>query len=122
MAKRMGSEYVHELWTLGKFSKVDTFLKGGGEVISRKATQLADISLDTAYKYIEEIGKKYHKKTVMNPKRAGTDVLKGDKKLQVPKQEKGIPDAVKEHAGKADVIIQEVEEVTMKMLEWWNKK
>jgi len=41
---------------------------------------------------------------------------------KVPKQEKEIPDAVREHAGKANVIIQQVEEVILKMLEWWNKK
>ncbi|MBB6369757.1 polymorphic toxin-type HINT domain-containing protein [Chryseobacterium shigense] len=119
MAKKMGSNYVHELWTLGMKGRVDSFLKGGGEVISRKATQLADISEQTAKKYIDEIAEKYAGKGIQNAERAGSQTLKGDKILQIPKQDTPIPQSIKDYAEEAGVAIQEVKDVTMDMLKNW---
>ena len=119
MAKKMGSNYAHELWTLGMKGRVDTFLKGGGEVISRKATQLADIAEDTAKKYIDEIANKYAGKGIQNAERAGAEKLTGQKILQIPKQDKAIPQAIKDYAEEAEVVIQEVKDVTMDMLKNW---
>jgi hypothetical protein len=117
--KKMGDEYVHELWTLGMKSRVDSFLKGGGKVISRKATQLAEITETTAKKYIDEIGEKYAGKSVQNAERAGNKVLEGKKILQIPKQEKPIPKAILDYADEAKVTIDEVTDVTMDMLKTW---
>ena len=119
MSKKMGAEYVHELWTLGMKGRVDSFLKGGGEVISRKATQLAEITETTAKKYIDEIGNKYANKSVQNAERAGAKTLKGEKILQIPKQETSIPKDILDYADEAKVTIQEIKEVTMEMLKTW---
>ena len=119
MSKKMGAEYVHELWTLGMKGRVDSFLKGGGEVISRKATQLAEITETTAKKYIDEIGNKYANKSVQNAERAGAKTLKGEKILQIPKQETSIPKDILDYADEAKVTIQEIKDVTMEMLKTW---
>ncbi|WP_262493588.1 HINT domain-containing protein [Flavobacterium branchiophilum] len=119
MSKKMGAEYVHELWTLGMKGRVDSFLKGGGEVISRKATQLAEITETTAKKYIDEIGNKYADKGVQNIERAGAEKLTGKKILQIPKQETSIPKDILDYADEAKVTIQEIKDVTMEMLKTW---
>jgi len=119
MAEKLGDKYVHEVWTKGMTSRIDSMLKGGGKLISRKATQLADISFDTAKKYIDEIGKKYYRKAIQNAERAGTDVMKGKKILQIPKQNNPIPQNVIDYAKKSKVKIDEVIDVTMDMLKDW---
>lgn len=79
-------------------------------IISRKATQLAEISVDTAKKYIDELVKKYEKgKKIQNTERAGADALKGEYVLQVPKQNSPIPEAVKAYAEAQRVTIEVIE-------------
>ena len=119
MAEKMGPDYVHELWTLGLKTRLDSFLKGGGEIISRKATQLHDITIETAKGYIDEIAKKYAGKSIQNTTRAGAKKMTGKKILQIPKQKESIPKEIKEYAKEAKVKIREVEDVTMDMLEFW---
>jgi hypothetical protein len=119
MTQKLGPEFVHEVWTKGMKSRLDSMLKGGGKLISRKATQLADVTLDTAKKYIDEIGKKYFGRAIQNTKRVGANTMNGKKILQIPKQEKAIPEAVKEYAKEVDVLIDEVKDVTMDMLKNW---
>lgn len=110
---------VHELFTKGMKTRLDTLIPGK-KIISRKASQLADLSLDTAKKYIDEIPKKYKKGTkVQNPTRAGTDKLDGKYVLQVPKQNKPIPREVLDHAKSKKVKIETVDDITMDMLKWW---
>ena len=77
----MGPDYVHELQTLGLKTRLDSFLKGGGEIISRKATQLHDITFETAKGYIDEITKKYAGKSIQNTTRAGAKKMTGKKIL-----------------------------------------
>ena len=120
MAERMGEGYVHELWVNGMKSRLDSFLKGGGEIISRKATQLAEITEETAKKYIDEIAKKYKNgMKIQNAERGGAEVLKGDYILQIPKQEKAIPQSVLDYANENFVKIDEVKDVTIDMLKNW---
>ncbi len=118
MQKRM-TNGVHELWTKGMKTRLDTLIPGKA-IISRKATQLSDVTFDTAKKYIDEIAKKYpRKKGIQNTKRAGVDELNGKYTLQIPKQNKPIPQNVKDYARKKKVIIDEVKDVTMDMLKSW---
>lgn len=110
---------VHEVFTKGMKTRLDTLIPGK-KIISRKASQLADIAEDTSKKYIDEIAKKYKKGTaVQKPSRVGADKMDGDYVLQVPKQNKPIPDAVKQYAEDANVTIDEVTDVTMDMLKNW---
>jgi hypothetical protein len=120
MSQKLGKEFVHEVWTKGMKYRIDSMLKGGGKLISRKATQLADITFDTAKQYLDEITRKYSNKVIQNTERAGTDIMKGKKILQIPKQEKPIPQNVKDYARDiAKVEIDEVIDVTMDMLKRW---
>jgi hypothetical protein len=92
----------------------------GKKITSRKATQLADISIDTAKKYIDELVTKYKKNTpIQNTKRAGATELKGRYTLQVPKQEKPIPKEISDYAKKKQVDIDVIEDISMKDLEKW---
>ena len=110
---------IHELWTKSMRFRVDTLIPGKW-IISRKATQLADVTLDTAKRYIDEIPKKYRRgRGIQNTKRAGTDKLEGDYVLQIPRQDKPIPKEVLDHAKKKRVLIDEVKDVNMDMLKWW---
>ncbi len=118
MEKRL-LDGVHEVFTKGMKTRLDTLIPGK-KIISRKASQLAELTTDTAKKYIDEIPKKYKKGTpVQNPKRAGADKLEGKYVLQVPKQEKPIPKEILDHAKSKKVKIEEVSDITMDMLKWW---
>ena len=50
MEKRL-SEGVHELWLKGMKARLDTYIPNK-KIISRKATQLAEITEETAQKYV----------------------------------------------------------------------
>ena len=120
MEKRL-SEGVHELWLKGMKARLDTYIPNK-KIISRKATQLAEITEETAQKYITELTKKYKAgKEIQNVERAGTKTLKGKYVLQVPKQEKAIPEAVKAYADAKNVTIEVVHDITDNMLRWWEK-
>ena len=101
---------VHELWLKGMKARLDTLIPGKF-IISRKATQLAEVTFDTSKKYIDELTKKYKSgKKNQNTERAGADALKGKYVLQVPKQNSPIPEAVKAYAKKHRVLIDIVED------------
>ena len=120
MEKRL-ADGVHELWLKGMKARLDTYIPNK-KIISRKATQLAEISEETAKNYINELTKKFKAgKEVQNVERAGTKTLKGKYVLQVPKQEKAIPEAVKAYAKVKQVTIETVDDVTDAMLKWWEK-
>jgi hypothetical protein len=120
MEKRL-KDGIHELWVDGMKYRLDTLIPGK-KIISRKATQLADISIDTAKKYIDELVTKYKSgKKIQNAKRAGAEKLEGKYTLQIPKQEKPIPKEVLEHAENQKVTIEVIEDISMKDLEKWGK-
>nr|WP_199158111.1 polymorphic toxin-type HINT domain-containing protein [Pedobacter sp. ASV2] len=121
MAKRM-ADATHELWLVaidGKKARLDALLKDGG-IVSRKATQLSEVTESTAKTYIDELVGKYERgREIVNKERAGMDKLEGDYILQVPKQNNPIPKEILDYAGKKGVDIQPVEDVTMEMLKNW---
>jgi predicted transcriptional regulator len=86
----------------------------GKEIVSRKTTQFANISEQTGTKYIKELVNKYPE----GAKLAATDsnkglidggqrVLSGQHILEVPRQEKPIPEAILQVARKNGVTIRE---------------
>ncbi|WP_062052660.1 polymorphic toxin-type HINT domain-containing protein [Aquimarina longa] len=119
LMKKQMTDAVHEVWLKGMKARVDAIV-AGKYIISRKATQLADATFDTAKKYIDELAEKYKSgKKIQNPKRAGAEELKGKSILQIPKQNKPIPKEVKDYARKKRVIFDEVKTVTDDILKWW---
>ena len=123
MAEKLGKkEFSHEVWLKGMKRRVDTVMKDGKKVISRKATQLSDVTEDTAKKYIDEVAG-YRGKGVQNPARMKKGVTKIDEKakaeLSVPKQEENIPKNIKKYAKKRKVHIKEEKDITMDNLKNW---
>ncbi|OCA78328.1 hypothetical protein BBH99_08860 [Chryseobacterium contaminans] len=109
--KRMGgfNEVVLET---GK--RLDSYIPGK-EIVSRKFSQLANITEDTAKKYIDELVQKYAPDTVIKntPRNADAiakagDKLAGEMILEVPVQKNGLPKAVIEHANDLGVTIRDV--------------
>ncbi|MFK8288383.1 hypothetical protein ACI76W_03905 [Capnocytophaga canimorsus] len=102
MSKSLGDlEYAHEVWLKGMKNRVDTIMKNGKRVISRKATQLSDITEQTAKKYIDEVAS-YRGQEVQNIKRLdqGIKKISDDAKaiLSAPKQNKPIPKNIQDYA------------------------
>lgn len=123
MVKKLGKkEFAHEVWLEGMKRRVDTVAKNGKKVISRKATQLSDVTEETAKKYIDEVAG-YRGKKVQNPKRMEEGVVRIRKnakaELSIPKQEKNIPKNIKEYAKKREVHIKEEKDITMDNLKNW---
>ena len=123
MAEKLGKkEFSHEVWLKGMKRRVDTVMKDGKKVISRKATQLSDVTEDTAKKYIDEVAG-YRGKGVQNPARMKKGITKIDEKakaeLSVPKQEENIPKNIKKYAKKRKVHIKEEKDITMDNLRNW---
>ena len=87
----------------------------GGVIVSRKLTQLNQVTLETAEGYITEFIKKYPSGSVLGDTAKNRDLgiagkeLKGDMVLEVPPQVGGkIDDAIKEFAESHDVYIRDV--------------
>ena len=123
MAKKLGKKkFAHEVWLEGMTRRVDTVAKNGKKVISRKATQLSEVTEETAKRYIDEVAA-YRGQGVQNPGRMNKGVSKiGDDaktQLSVPKQEKPIPKNIKQYAKEKKVNIKEEKDVTMDNLQNW---
>ncbi len=122
MSKSLGeAKYAHEVWLKGMKQRADTIMKNGKKVISRKATELSEVSKETAKKYIDEVAG-YRGQGVQNPKRLDKGVKKISKDaetvLSVPKQKQPIPKDIKDYADKNRVKIKE-EKVSMEDLKNW---
>ena len=79
------------------------------ELISHKFTQLADIKLETAKSYIDEIGRKYVNQMTNSKKledQVSTEKLKHV--LEIPPQAKGIPEEALKYADRMKVEIREI--------------
>ena len=123
MVKKLGKkEFAHEVWLEGMKRRVDTVMKNGKKVISRKATQLSDVTEETAKKYIDEVAR-YKGQGVQNPGRMEEGVTKiaddAEAVLSVPKQKEPIPQNITDYANKHRVDIVPENEVRMEDLNNW---
>ena len=103
------TEAAHEVWLKGMKVRLGSYIPNK-KIISRRATQLAEITEEAVKTYIDKNNKEVQ---------AGSKVLKGKYILQTPRQEGAIPKVIRNYAKKKKVIIEEVEDVTDKMLRWW---
>lgn len=91
-----------------------------GEIVSRKYTQLSEVSEETAIRYLKELLDKYSpgsiiadvpsNKTGSNEKifeLNGDNVLRGQMILEVPVQKKAIPKRILEYAEDRDIQIRD---------------
>ena len=104
-----------------KYVRLDSYDPQTGEIVSRKYTQLSEVSEETAIRYLKELEDKYSpgsiianvpsNKTGSNEKifeLNGDNVLRGQMILEVPVQNADIPPNVLEFAKKNDIIIRDV--------------
>ena len=104
-----------------KYVRLDSYDPQTGEIVSRKYTQLSEVSEETAIRYLKELEDKYSpgsiiadvpsNKTGSNEKifeLNGDNVLRGQMILEVPVQKADIPPNVLEYAKKNDIIIRDV--------------
>lgn len=106
--KAMSKVYTYSQMHLANGKVLDALIPGK-EIISHKFTQLSDITLDTAKKYIDEIEKKYADQ-MTNSSKLTEQVSTQDlaKVLEIPPQAKEIPADVLKHASDNDVVIREI--------------
>lgn len=81
------------------------------EIVSRKNTQLADVQEATAKRYLSEVDRKYAPGTkiaeVPSAKDLAGKTLNGQKILEVPVQEKPVPQSVLDAANERNIIIRD---------------
>lgn len=123
MSKKLGKKkFAHEVWLEGMKRRVDTVAKNGKKVISRKATQLSEVTKETAKRYIDEVAA-YRGQKIQNASRMDKGVKQVRKnakaELSVPKQEKPIPKDIEEYATTRKVDIKQETDVTMDKLKNW---
>jgi hypothetical protein len=86
--------------------------KPGQAIVSRKETQLAQVTLKSALQYVREVPKKYAPRTpiakVKSNKGIKDTYLRGQMYLEVPVQIEPVPRAVLDEAQRLDVIIRDV--------------
>jgi len=86
--------------------------EGGGEIVSRKFTQLADVQPATAFGYLRELATKfqpgYRISNVPSSGRLAGQLLRGRQILEVPVQTRPVPRAVLKLAKKLGVFIRDV--------------
>lgn len=92
--------------------RLDSYNPQAGEIVSRKLTQFSDIQLSTGTGYINEMASKYAPGTrIANVPSSGVlagQPLRGQMILEVPVQNKAIPQAVLDAASRLKVIIRDV--------------
>ena len=104
-----------------KYVRLDSYDPQIGEIVSRKKTQLYEVSEETAIRYPKELKDKYSPGSIIadvpsNISKANDgifranngNVLKGQMILEVPKQNAVISPNVLEYAKKNDIIIRDV--------------
>lgn len=93
---------------------LDSYNPAAGEIVSRKWTQLSDVTEETAVRYLNELANKYPADaTIAATKETANliaeygDKLKGSMILEVPPQAKDIPAAVLAAADKLKITIRD---------------
>ena len=105
-----------------KYVRLDSYDPQKGEIVSRKKTQLGEVSEETAIRYLKELEDKYPSGSIIadvpsnnigSSKKIfelnGDNVLRGQMILEVPVQKKAeIPPNVLDYAKKKAIIIRDV--------------
>ena len=104
-----------------KYVRLDSYDPQIGVIVSRKKTQLDEVSEETAIRYLKELKDKYAPGTIIADvpsnktgvnreifKNNKGNILDGQMILEVPVQEANIPPNVLEYAKKNDIIIRDV--------------
>ena len=104
-----------------KYVRLGSYDPQKGEIVSRKKTQLHEVSEETAIRYLKELEEKYAPGSIiadMPSNKTGVNreifkdnkgnILDGQMILEVSVQDANIPPNVLEYAKKNDIIIRDV--------------
>ena len=107
--------------TKHRYVRLDSYNPHTGEIVSRKYTQLSEVSEETAIRYLKELSDKYAPGSIIADvpsNRTGVnkgifevnqgDKLKGQMVLEVPVQGKVVPKRVIEYANKHYIKIRDI--------------
>ena len=101
-----------EVYGEGKNYVVDSYIPDK-EIVSRKYTQLASVKESTGIGYLNELEKKYPSGAIItdspfNPKALRGKTMKGDLILEIPVQNKPVPQKVIDYANNKGIIIRDI--------------
>ena len=107
--------------TKHRYVRLDSYNPHTGEIVSRKYTQLSEVSEETAIRYLKELSDKYAPGSIIADvpsNRTGVnkgifevnqgDKLKGQMVLEVPVQGKVVPKRVIDYANKHYIKIRDI--------------
>ena len=107
--------------TKHQYVRLDSYNPHTGEIVSRKYTQLSEVSEETAIRYLKELSDKYAPGSIIADvpsNRTGVnkgifevnqgDKLKGQMVLEVPVQGKVVPKRVIDYANKHYIKIRDI--------------
>ena len=107
--------------TKHQYVRLDSYNPHTGEIVSRKCTQLSEVSEETAIRYLKELSDKYAPGSIIADvpsNRTGVnkgifelnqgDKLKGQMILEVPVQAKAVPKRVIDYANKHYIKIRDI--------------
>ena len=105
--------------TKHQYVRLDSYNPHTGEIVSRKYTQLSEVSEETAIRYLKELSDKYAPGSIIADVPSnrtgvnkgifdvnGDNVLRGEMILEVPVQKKPIPQNVINYADKLRIKIR----------------
>ena len=107
--------------TKHQYVRLDSYNPHTGEIVSRKYTQLSEVSEETAIRYLKELSDKYapgsviadvpSNKTGLNKgifDVNGDNVLRGKMILEVPVQKKLVPESILKYAREKKIQIRDI--------------
>ena len=107
--------------TKHQYVRLDSYNPHTGEIVSRKYTQLSEVSEETAIRYLKELSDKYAPGSIIADVPSnrtginkgifdvnGDDVLRGEMILEVPVQKKLVPKSILKYARDNKIQIRDI--------------
>ena len=107
--------------TKHQYVRLDSYNPHTGEIVSRKYTQLSEVSEETAIRYLKELSDKYAPGSIIADVPSnrtgvnkgifdvnGDNVLRGKMILEVPVQKKLVPESILKYAQDNDIQIRDI--------------
>ena len=107
--------------TKHQYVRLDSYNPHTGEIVSRKYTQLSEVSEETAIRYLKELSDKYAPGSIIADVPSnrtgvnkgifdvnGDNVLRGEMILEVPVQKKSVPKSILKYAQDKNIQIRDI--------------
>ena len=107
--------------TKHRYVRLDSYNPHTGEIVSRKYTQLSEVSEETAIRYLKELSDKYAPGSIIADVPSnrtgvnkgifdvnGDNVLRGEMILEVPVQKKLVPKSILKYAQDKKIQIRDI--------------